>query len=249
MRRADALREAAALSSEAGTPRVKSAAARRSFAECAAAWDAWYGAFHRAESSDLRALARRLGRRVLGGRLLEVGCGDGRLLAALAAGCREAHGVDVSRAALALARRAVRGLGNVSLKRLSGWRLPYADGTFDAVVCQRTLHVMDPEAALLTLREAGRVLRRGGTLAFNLPNFHHPPHLAALTTPGASPWPSTTRPRFWTAAMVRAALPRLGLRVVSLKAGAWLDVAAQQSATTGRTPRAAKKRAATPAVL
>lgn len=248
MKRGDALREAAALSSKIGNSRVKAAAARRSFSDGAAAWDAWYGAFHSAEGSDLRALSRRLGRRARGGRLLEVGCGDGRLLAALAKGCREAHGADASPVALGLARRAVRGLGNVRLKRLTGWRLPYPDGAFDTVVCQRTLHVLDTEAALLTLREAGRVLRHGGALCFNLPNFHHAPHLAALTTPGASPWPSVTRPRFWTATMVRAALPRLGLRVVSLKTGAWLDVVAQQSATRGRMPRAAKKRAATPAV-
>ena len=226
MRRADALREAAALSAEAGTARVKEAAARRSFADGAAAWDAWYGAFHSPEGSDVRALAARLARGARGGRLLEVGCGDGRLLAALAAVCREVHGADASAAALGFARRTVRGLGNVRLKRLTGWRLPYPAGAFDVVVCQRTLHVMDPEAALLTLREAGRVLRRGGTLRFNLPNFHHAPHLAALTTPGASPWPSATRPRFWTVAMVRSAVPRPGLRVVSLKAGAWLDVVA-----------------------
>lgn len=246
--RAAVLREAARLSAQAGTARVKAAVARALFQETVAAWDAWYGAFHRAEDSDLGPLAARLGRLARGGRLLEVGCGDCRLLAVLARTCREAHGVDPSARALRFARRSVRGLPNVRLARLRGWELPYPGGTFDAVVCQRTLNILDPEAALLMLREAGRVLRPGGRLAFNLANFHHEPNLRALTTPGLSPWPSLTRPRFWTAGMVRAVLPRLGLRLVSLKAGAWLDVVAQHSATNGRAPRAAQKSAKTPAV-
>lgn len=250
MSRARALGAAAGLSAEAGTGRVKAAAARAEFARLAAAWDAWYGAFHRPESSDLAPLAERFARLARRGRVLEVGCGDGRLLAALAAHCREAHGTDASPRALAFARRGLRGRTNVRLKLLRGWEFPYPDADFDAVVCQRTLHVLDPEAAFLVLREARRVLRPGGRLAFNLPNFRHPRHLDALTTPGAGPWPSATRPRFWTAEMVRAALPRLGLMVLSLKAGAWLDVVAlpQQSATTGRRVRAAQKRAKTPAV-
>lgn len=248
MRRPTALREAARLSSEAGTARVKLAVAQALFKQTAAAWDAWYGAFHRAEDSDLGPLAGRLARLARGGRLLEVGCGDCRLLAELSRRCRRVDGVDPSARALGFARASVRGLPNVRLARLTGWCLPFPDGTFDAVVCQRTLNILDPEAALLMLREAGRVLRPGGRLAFNLANFHHGPHLAALTTPGASPWPSSTRPRYWTADMVRAALPLVGLKVVSLKARAWIDVVAQQRATKGRRPRTAQKSARTPAV-
>jgi len=248
MRRMTAFREAARLSSRVGTTRVKEAVSRALFKDTADAWDAWYGAFHRAEDSELGPLAKRLGRLARGGRLLEVGCGDCRLLAALAGLCREAHGVDPSERALKFARRSVRGLPNVRLGRLRGWSLPYADATFDAVVCQRTLQHLDTEAALVLLGEARRVLRPDGMLAFNLPNFHHEAHLRALTTPGASPWPSLTRPRYWTAAMLRTALPRLGLRIVSLKVGAWIDVVAQQSATKGRRPRAAQKSAKTPAV-
>ncbi|TBR20501.1 class I SAM-dependent methyltransferase [bacterium] len=248
MRRSAAFREAARLSSAAGTPRVKAALARALFRQTAAAWDAWYGAFHRAEDTDLGPLADRLSRLARGGRLLEVGCGDCRLLAELAGRCRRVDGVDPSARALAFARGSVSGLRNVRLLRLEDWSLPFPDGTFDAVVCQRTLNILDPEAALLMLGEARRVLRPGGRVAFNLANFHHEPFLSALTTPGASPWPSLTRPRYWTEEMVRAALPRVGLEVVSLKAAAWIDVVAQQSATNGRRPRAAQKSAKAPAV-
>lgn len=248
MRRVDALREAARLSAEAGTPRVKKALAQIRHRELSAAWDAWYAAFHRAEDTPLAPLAGRLARMARGGRLLEVGCGDGRLLLELAGRCREVCGAEASARALALARAKLRGIDNVRLSRLRGWDLPYLDGAFDAVVCERTLHHLDPEAVFLLLREARRVLGPGGRMAFNLANFHHAPHLGALTEPWATPWPSATRPRFWTEGMVRAALPRLGLRILSLKAGAWIDVVAQQSETSGRTPRAAKKRSSTPTV-
>ena len=57
-----------------------------------------------------------------------------------------------------------------SIDRSSGEGLPWADGTFDVVLSYQVLeHVRDPR---LTLREAMRVLKPGGRLYFDMPNYH-----------------------------------------------------------------------------
>jgi SAM-dependent methyltransferase len=98
-----------------------------------------------------------------GGRLLEVGCGTGDLLA----GARDlgwsVAGVDFDPAAVAVARR--RGL-DVAEGDLAGQR--YADGSFDAVTMFHVIeHVPDPGALLAECR---RVLAPGGRLVVVTPN-------------------------------------------------------------------------------
>ena len=97
-----------------------------------------------------------------GSRLLDVATGPG--VAAAAAHNRGAHvtGVDVSPGMIALAH------GNypaVAFQVAEVAALPFADGAFDAVVCNFALgHFPEPEVALT---ECVRVLAAGGTLAFS----------------------------------------------------------------------------------
>jgi SAM-dependent methyltransferase len=86
-------------------------------------------------------------------RLVEIGCGDGALLAELerrgAAG--SLSGFDVSEEAV----RAARGRGLSSVETFDGRRLSVADDAFDAALLSHVLeHVADPAALL---REAARV--------------------------------------------------------------------------------------------
>lgn len=227
-------------------PRLKDGAARallRALAEC---WDVSYDAHCRsdepavaeAREAECAAAAASLRPLVRGRRVLEIGCGDGNLLSKLAPHARRLEGVDVSPAALALARRRCRGLRNVRLRRLGRWRLPFADGAFDAVLCRRTLSHLDPEAALAVLREARRVVKDRGRLAFDLAHLYDADYLEVLTTPARSSWPSPNRQRFWTPGMVRAVLPRLGLRLDSLATGRHLEIRATR-VSTARRPDAA----------
>jgi ArsR family transcriptional regulator len=75
---------------------------------------------------------------------------------------RQVIAVDESAAMLQAARRRVRGLGNVEVRRGSLEALPIDDASLDAATCVLVLHHLPaPEAALA---EAARVLRPGGRL-------------------------------------------------------------------------------------
>ncbi len=98
-----------------------------------------------------------------GGRVLEVGCGRGIALGALARRLAPARlaGVDVDAALLKIAKRHVR-WGNVlaDLVVADVRDLPFPAGDFDVVIDFGTcFHIAQPEAAL---REIARVIALGG---------------------------------------------------------------------------------------
>lgn len=104
-----------------------------------------------ARLDELQLAAARGARRVL-----EIGCGTGRLLAQVAAATR--IGVDVS--GEMLRRAAGRGL---EVARADGHALPFLDGSFDAVLAGKgVFRYLDPARSF---GEAARVLAPGGRLA------------------------------------------------------------------------------------
>lgn len=94
---------------------------------------------------------------------LDLGCGDGRLTAELAAA--ELVAADVSQVALERLTRRLPGARALPL--VPDEPLPLEDGAFDLVLCAETIeHVRDTQ---LLLSEARRVLRPGGRLALTTP--------------------------------------------------------------------------------
>ena len=110
------------------------------------------------EMTDLLVQLGDLG----GRRVLDVGCGTGRLAAALAEryACR-VWGVDPSEEMLVVAReRAPRG---VTLARAAAERLPFEAGWFERATMTLVVHHLDRPRAFVEIR---RVLGDGGRLAF-----------------------------------------------------------------------------------
>lgn len=113
---------------------------------------------------DYRAYIRSIGVRP-GGRLLDIGCGEGFLLRdAERAGLRP-FGVEIAFNALQLSRTRIPAAG---LARATGEALPFRDAAFDIVMCLGSLeHFLDPARGI---REIARVLRPDGVALLAVPN-------------------------------------------------------------------------------
>ena len=143
-------------------------------------------------------------------RALDLGCGDGRLGALLAA--ERLVAADVSRIALERARRRLPDAELIKLEPDA--RLPLDDSSFDLVLCAETLeHVRDVQ---LLLSETRRVLRPGGRLALTTPAHSRLTGLDVLLR-GFEPRfdPLSPHLRFFTARSLRRLLGELGFDVLA----------------------------------
>lgn len=101
-------------------------------------------------------------------RVLDVGCGTGRLAARLheASSVHTVVGLDFSAGMLEQARARLASADATALVRGDATRLPFADAAFDAAVSTEAFHWFpDQDAALAEIR---RVLRPGGRLLLAL---------------------------------------------------------------------------------
>lgn len=112
-------------------------------------------------------MLRLLRERVPGGRILDVGCGDGVLALEMRAPGYEVHCCD-----FAGVHPERTGLSHVTADLRDG--LPYATGSIQGIICSEVLeHLLDPARAIA---EFSRVLAPGGVLVVSVPNYwnlHH----------------------------------------------------------------------------
>lgn len=103
-----------------------------------------------------------------GHHVLDVGCGTGtQAIEAMRRTGPDGSvvGVDVSSKMLAAARRKARRHGlSVMFQRADAAALPFDDDRFDVITLTTVLHMVPRSRHRLCLREASRVLRRGGRL-------------------------------------------------------------------------------------
>lgn len=97
-------------------------------------------------------------------RLLDIGCGAGRMLEILAPKAETAIGVDLSAAMLGVARAQMEraGLRQVQLRQGDIFALPVERDSADLAIVHQVLHYLDEPAR--ALREAARALAPGGRL-------------------------------------------------------------------------------------
>jgi len=96
------------------------------------------------------------------GDLLDIGCGQGRILKLLASRAHRAVGVDINSDARRLARAELllAGTPNTTLRQGDMASLPFDDNEFDTVILDDVLgDAKDPSAAI---REAKRLVKAGG---------------------------------------------------------------------------------------
>jgi len=136
------------------------------------------------ETKIYKGLRRDVTARLIsgGGRLLDVGCGDGAFVALVKSKYREVYGVDLS--AEAVQRAKGKGV-KVFQVNLNSEPLPFEPDCFDAVTCLDVIeHVFDPRA--LT-GEIYRVLKPGGEGFITFPNIRFLRHLQSLVLTGRFP--------------------------------------------------------------
>lgn len=139
------------------------------------------------------------------GRVLEVGCGSGGWLPAMARLGLRVDGVDIAARWLVLARKRLResvGPGHVRLTAANAEALPWPDAMFDAVVADSVLEHLDDAAS--AWREWLRVTRPGGSLVVVSPN-----RFSVLPDPHVGLWGLGWLPRRWQRPYVRM---RRGIR-------------------------------------
>lgn len=91
------------------------------------------------ERTEVRTLLRRLPLR--GARILEIGCGDGRLTRRIAGVARAVEALDPDAEGIAQARRLLREhlKARVRFRVGSGERLPFGGGSFPIAICSWSL--------------------------------------------------------------------------------------------------------------
>src|SRR3569623_2995599 len=146
-----------------------------------------------------------------GGRLLDVGCGDGQSLEILADLGWSVSGVEVDPGAVAVARG--RGL---DVRHGTLAQAALAEDTFDVVTSSHVIeHVHDPADIL---RQSRRVMRPGGHLVTVTPNAR-----AMLVERHGANWLALDPPRhllLFTAASLEALARRDGFRDVAVRSSA-----------------------------
>ncbi|HTT44575.1 MAG TPA: class I SAM-dependent methyltransferase [Thermoplasmata archaeon] len=121
-----------------------------------------------------------------GSSVLDVGCGAGSNLLYLARAGYEAHGVDLSPGAVAASRaRALDDHVSIAVHEGDALDLPYADGSFDALVDIGCFHTIPIHRRPAYVRETHRVLRPDGRFVLSWVAREHtaprgPPHRPSL---------------------------------------------------------------------
>ena len=106
-----------------------------------------------------------------GGRVLDIGCGNGIISIELGRLKYQVHGIDISEKAIAKAQ-AINTLNNVKFDVKDAETLISENQLYDAIICSEVLeHLRDPAHLLQSLH---KILKRDGKLIVTVPNGRGP---------------------------------------------------------------------------
>lgn len=158
-------------------------------------WDEIYSSLQHLEQSAY--IHQRVAKKVVKGKILDVGCAEGFMLSRVQSRQRELFGFDITIEGVKQAKQRVDGgqffLGNAR-------NIPFKSDTFDCLTCSEVLeHIPNDEPA----RELYRVLKPGGLALISVPN--------GKGTSGKEP----THIRFFSLRSIVALLRETGFDIVS----------------------------------
>ena len=149
--------------------------------------------------------------------VVDLGCGDGRNLAALVEAGLACLGVDIAPTGLAHARRGIVRRG--FLMHGDATKLPLIDSSVDAVTCFDVFgQIRDPRALMA---EAGRILGDGGLFVVNAFTLKTASTVKAKRSPRTRSPTSDTLFRFYREPELRALFD--GWRIIALDRTSWVD--------------------------
>jgi len=140
-----------------------------------------------------------------GQRVLDVGCGSGAYCTALRSRGVETIGVDLAFESLGRSHRAGH-----RVSQASALSLPFAIASFDAVMCHKTLYLLDPP--MLAAAELARIVRPAGRVVFSTSNQASPYMRIQSIARGQSAGGRWRSANAWSASQWIAAFNGLGFR-------------------------------------
>jgi len=158
----------------------------------------------------------------------------------LAPHVRELWAIDVSGEMLARAKERLRASENVRFLEVGNrdFLAAFEDETMDLVFSYLVLQHLEKEDAVTYLREAARVLKPGGVLVTQFPNYLSPEYERVLLLESGVADRSPGRVRPYTEAEVRRTLAVIGFEIVELSIEGGRENSAEIY-VTGRKPSSA----------
>jgi 2-polyprenyl-3-methyl-5-hydroxy-6-metoxy-1,4-benzoquinol methylase len=111
-----------------------------------------------------------------GSQVLDVGCGSGILLSALAGCGLRADGIDVAKESVLLARERTKHLSNVGLVERLDVLQWFSDKEYDFVVADNVIEHIHPDERQDFFQQAASFLRHGGEILVSTPHRWSGPH-------------------------------------------------------------------------
>ena len=101
-----------------------------------------------------------------GSRVLDLGCGNGRILSAAVARGWQIVAADISSHAVEIAKAAMKGIADTEFLVADAGALPFRDCSFDAVIAWHVLGHGDEKDRKRMIRELARILNEEGKVFF-----------------------------------------------------------------------------------